>query len=120
MKPSANSPDIMFVDWDFDPATPVKGKPVVVRASIKNDGAKASSAFNVAWHASADQSTPIHVWAVPRLNPGARHMLEFEYAGFPREYDALKTMMVIDPEGVVVDKDRTNNEWVRTIAVAAQ
>ena len=120
VKPSANSPDILFVDWDFSPETPIQGKPVRIRASIKNDGAKPAPAFNVAWHASADQSAPEHVWAVPKLNPGSRHTLEFEYAGYARGYDELKTMIVIDPEGVVVDKDRTNNEWVKTITVAKQ
>jgi hypothetical protein len=119
-KPRASSPDITFVAWEFQPAAPVPGEPVIVRASVKNDGGKAAPAFNVAWHASADQSVPVHVWLVPKLNPGSRHTLEFEYTGYKNEHANLETMLVIDPEGVVVDKDRANNHWVKTITVARQ
>ena len=120
VKVPANSPDIMFVDWNFAPQTPVQGKPVMIVASIKNNGSKPAATFNVAWYASAERSVPAHVWAVPALNPGSRYKLEYEYAGFTSGHTELQTMLVIDPEGVVDDKDRTNNEWVRTITVAKQ
>lgn len=109
--------DLSFVGWRFVPETPVQGQQTRVECTIENKGNAIASNFNVQWWAGVNYPKAEKIWTGITLRPGEKKALTYTYGGYPSWYGSLQTKIILDPEKRVNDKDRSNNEWVRTIAV---
>lgn len=109
--------DLSFVGWRFVPETPVQGQQTRVECTIENKGNAIASNFNVQWWAGVNYPRAEKIWTGITLRPGEKKALTYTYGGYPSWYGSLQTKIILDPEKRVNDSDRSNNEWVRTIAV---
>ena len=112
-------PDLVVSGFSLEPISPKQGEAVKAVVLVANQGVDAAEAFQVAWWAQRDLSTPSCTWDVAFLAPGESQVFTCPYAGYPQADAGLETVVVADALNALVESNENNNLATITIQVLA-
>jgi CARDB protein len=110
-------PDLVVSEFSIAPAFPTEGQPVFVRIAVYNEGNQDAGPFLVQWWPGENYREPAKTWRVDGMRARGGRTLTFRYDGYPSWYAQIRTKVVVDPSGAVVEGEERNNTETRTIRV---
>lgn len=108
--------DLAVRNVTFEPTPPIQNQPVKVNVTLKNLGKADAEKFEVAWWPGENFPSPL-IKSVNGLRADAQLNVSFYYSGYKSWYKKLTTKVVIDPDDLLREPKRSNNELFKQISV---
>ena len=110
-------PDLTVSALALNPDPPVQGQPTRVELTIRNQGSKPASNFDVEWWSAVDLSEPSCEWTIEVELAASLTMTLGCAFTYTDSHDSIVTKAIVDAHDNLAEKDETNNSLEQETSV---